>query len=607
MKKILHIAKTIFNSFSIQKKLILIYAAACIFPVLFITFYSIHGMVSIFNEKSYVENQAQCNQIAANIETQLNDFYKSVLNFSNSTVTNNYFEYEYPNNSAFFSEYPKVSLHISSFLASNSQISRLTVYTDNPTFIINNNSIKRLTNTKLEEFQKLQESYYQPPIIPVTATYSKNGLYLNLYRKLTYTKNTKYHSLLEIAYPEDILYMYYHQHESASFKLYLVSPAGQIISSSDRTLLGKKKDAADAITLIENNGITAATLTQSGQSHYYFNDFSDSTLLEGWNIYIELSDKSYLQNIFHLISRVLLIIFALLLMGLLLYYLCSRSITRRLNRLITTMSGIRDDETLKVVTETGAKDEIGILTQSFQMMIERIKSLINDVYLSDLQVKNLEIKNKQAQLFALQSQINPHFLFNTMQSLTISCYNNDDYETAAYLNKFCSFLRDCLYWENKCVPLSEELRMVENYLGLQKLRYQDQLEYTIHIPDNLKEIPIPKFTLQPLIENAVEHGLENQEQPDHVGIIHINAFACQKQTYITIEDNGIGIPPDKLRELNQQLKKCDGNSHVDSIGIFNTNERLKLFYGPDFGLSLESEQYSGTKVILTICVSDKAF
>lgn len=309
-----------------------------------------------------------------------------------------------------------------------------------------------------------------------------------------------------------------------------------------------------------------------------------------------------MQDVQQLIKQALLLISLLSLLGLLLYCLCSLSITRRLNRLVDTMTEIRDGGTLDVALETDSNDEIGILSKNFDNMLKRIKKLIVDVYTSDLQVKDLEIKNKQAQLLALQSQINPHFLFNTMQSLTINCYNNDDYETAAYINKFCAFLRDCLYWETKCVPLSEEIQVVDNYLSLQKLRYQDALEYRITIPEAFCEIPIPKFSIQPIVENAIEHGLENKNREDQKGLILITASAMGSQIHIVVEDNGAGIPAKKLEQLNRLLKAGTGEQDSESIGIFNTNERLKLFYGPDFGLELQSIEGEGTAVTISITV-----
>lgn len=233
-------------------------------------------------------------------------------------------------------------------------------------------------------------------------------------------------------------------------------------------------------------------------------------------------------------------------------------------------------------------------------MLTRVKKLIIDVYTADLRVKDLEIKHKQSELLALQSQINPHFLFNTMQSLTISCYNHGDAETASYINKFCSFLRDCLYWETKCIPLSEELRIVENYLALQTLRYEDKFTFLIDVPPCFHQFSIPKFTLQPIVENAVEHGFSCTKKD---GFLHIYGQEQHGCFTIVIEDNGTGIPREELYLMKEALKTQNLKENALYIGILNTNERLKLFYGPDFGIALLSEEGKGTSVTISISLT----
>ena len=592
--------KKAFINLTLQKKLIFIYVVAFILPVIFITFYSITGMMRISNEKNFVQNQAQCNQIAANIEVKLSEFYKSVLSFSNSPVINSYFEYKYPDSSSFFSIYPKVNLHITSFLVSNPQVHNFVIYTDNPTFIKNAYSIKTLTEEIDADYETLQKLYENPPVIAISMSGSQNNFELNFFRKIAFTKAPKYHTLLSVSYPEEILYSFY-QHESDKLNLYLISPTGEIISSNNRGLIGSSESSEKIIEEIEQYNLPESRLTEKDQNYYYMKSFSDSSFLRGWKIYMQISNEPYMKEVGKLTAQALLLISLLSMLGLLLYVLCSVSVTKRLNRLVNAMSGVRDDESLDVRLETDSKDEIGILSENFSQMLLRIKKLIFDVYSTDLQVKDLEIKNKQAELLALQSQIHPHFLFNTMQSLAISCYNNDDYETAAYINKFCAFLRDCLYWETKCVPLSEEIRVIENYLSLQKLRYTDTLDYQIQIPEEFYELLIPKFTLQPIVENAIEHGLEGKNTQIQKGFISITAVRHENRISITIRDNGAGIPAAQLENINCLLKKQSGTGDASScIGIFNTNERLKLFYGPDFGIEIESHEGDGTIVSITI-------
>lgn len=594
---------TAFHNLPLKKKLILIYVLAFVIPVLSIMIYSTHGILKLHNEKETTQNQAQCNQICTNTRVKLINFYESVLSFSNSPAVTSYFENKYPSATAFFNTYPKVTLHITSFLTSHPQASKLVIYTDNPTFITNNASIKKMTPEIKEHYDLLcSSSDMSSPIISDVRT-TASGIELNLGSRISFIKTPKYQSLLFLSYPEDILYSFY-KCESEKLSIYLASPSGIIVSSSDRNCIGSNIADNELIQQLESSSLDDSVLTEIEKNHYYVSSFPEAPLLNGWKLYIKISNESYQAEINALMQKSLFLVTLFSLTGLFLYFLCSASITRRLDRLVTTMSNIHNDEMLDPIPGTEFQDEIGTLAKNFDKMIKRIKKLIYDVYTSNLQVKDLELKNKQAQLLALQSQINPHFLFNTMQSLSISCYNNDDYETAAYINKFCVFLRDCLYWETKCVPLSEEIRVAENYLSLQKLRFQEALDYEIHIPDAISEVPIPKFTLQPIVENAIEHGMESHPQKQETTCVRITAIALSdKKIEIQVEDNGAGIDAEHLKELNAKLADTQKDPKAESIGIFNTNERLRLFYGPQYGLTLEGCKGSGTRVTITIASS----
>lgn len=581
---------------SIQKKLILIYIAAFIIPIFCITFYSINGMIKISNEKTYVERQAQCNQISANILSKMSEFYKSAVSFANTQSVNEYFDSYYADNSSFFEMYPKVSAHLSSFRVGNPQLSDLTVYTDNPTFLTNGSSIRVLSPEVNDIYQTRRDLYETPPAVVANLSGSAGKYLIDLYYTFSNYKNTRYRTLIRITYPEDILYSLY-RHELDKLSIYLVSPTGKIFSSSDRDAVGTGDSGPEVIGTITGGRITPGVLTVIDRKLYYMTPLSDDKLLAGWKLYIEASNESYMEDVSTVVRQALILILVVSLTGMLLYLLCSLSISRRLNRLVNAMSKVSGNDTLEVVLEKGSRDEIGILSKNFGEMLNRIKKLIVDAYTADLRLKDLEIKQKQAELKALQSQINPHFLFNTMQSLSISCYNNDDYETAGYIRKFSSFLRDCLYWETKCVPLSEELRMADNYLSLQKLRYSDMFCYEIAVPESLLSIPIPKFTLQPIVENAIEHGLGDNMQG---GLIKIYGTQDSHHVTIIVEDNGAGIQEEQLSRLNESLRTGEGETEEQSIGIFNTHERLKLFYGPDFGIALSSTPGSGAKVMITI-------
>lgn len=591
--------KQVILNMSLRRKLTAVYLIAFFIPLICITTFAITRMVTIANEKSFQVRQTQCAQISANVSAKLNEYYKSLNSFSNNQIINHYFNYTYPDTSSFFSVYPSINTLITSFLVSNPQISSFTVFTDNPTFLTNHSSIMPMSDEVKDHY--LLRKNLLPASLPILSDLeTRDGVYyLALSSQVSSQSVPSHHTLLSIAYPETGIYSLY-QHESSDFAVFLTAPDGTVISSSDRSAIGYPGRKHAVIQTAGN--VPSASLTELDRKWYYTETFSANSILKGWNIYIEISNEQYLEEVSSLISQSLFLITAITLLGAALFILCSQTITRRLDVLVKTMSEIRSDDDLHVEINTSGTDEIGILSKNFKKMLERINRLILDVYAKNIQVKDLEIKHKQAELLALQSQINPHFLFNTMQSLSISSYNNNDTETAAYLNKFCSFLRDCLYWETKCVPLGQEIQVVENYLSLQKLRYEDKLNYEINIPSTLHHIPIPKFTLQPIVENAIEHGL--WDTGDKQILIRVSAAEHANGPDIIVEDNGSGMEADTLARICEGLNRKDPLPEgADSIGIFNTNERLKLFYGPGFGIEIESALQLGTRV--TIHIADQ--
>lgn len=590
--------KSYLRDLPLQRKLTLTYLFAFFLPLIFITFFTINRIVYISNDKAQTVRQTQCDQITANIDTQLDEYYKSVYNFSTDQIINKYFDYEYEFPSRFFSIYSDISNQFLSFRISHPQAASFTIYTDNPTFITNGDTIQKLTPNVLEDYMDSKAKYADTPTI-VSGLFSEDDKsYFSLSRMLSLYSNSNYQTMLSVTFSEsDIFSLYQHEADKFNdFNVFLVSPTQEIFSSTQREMLGISTGDSDSTAISIGRSIPRNTLTHMDNKLYYSSGFDKSPMLKDWNLYIEISNETFVAEVYALIGQTLLLTTGIALLGIILFILCSLSITRRLNGLVVTMSGIKTDDDLNIGIDCRGNDEIGILSKNFQKMLQRIKKLIFDVYTSNLQVKDLEIKHKQAELLALQSQINPHFLFNTMQSLSISSYNNDDYETAAYINKFCNFLRESLYWETKCVPLSQEVQITENYLSLQKLRYEDKFDYSIDIPPSYYHIPIPKFTLQPIAENSIEHGLEGIS---HHGFIHIWAKESEDMLLITIEDNGFGIDASSLNRLNTALMSSELSNDSSNIGILNTNDRLRLFYGPRFGLSLESNG-GGTKVGILI-------
>lgn len=252
----------------------------------------------------------------------------------------------------------------------------------------------------------------------------------------------------------------------------------------------------------------------------------------------------------------------------------------------------KGDLSVRANVEHGA--EVKKLGDSLDSMIEKIDGLLTAVKLDE---KNL----REAELELLQAQINPHFLYNTLDTIVWLSESGKRGEVAKMVNSLSDFFRTSLNHGNGMFTLQEEERHIRSYLQIQQVRYQDILEYEISFPDSLMEVIIPKITLQPIVENALYHGIKNRRGK---GRIMVNAVGEGEDVVISVDDNGIGMDPGRLEQVLARLAQRDGGAggqpKHDSYGLYNVNERIRLKFGERYGISVSSVYGEGTCVRVKI-------
>lgn len=230
--------------------------------------------------------------------------------------------------------------------------------------------------------------------------------------------------------------------------------------------------------------------------------------------------------------------------------------------------------------------ELNDLATAINFMIASLDQYIEDIY-------NLEIKQRDANMRALQSQINPHFLYNTLEYIRMYALSRQQEELADVVYAFSALLRNNTSQE-KTTSLEKELSFCEKYVYLYQMRYPDRIAYHFVIEDALKKIQLPKFTIQPLIENYFVHGIDYTRNDN---AISVKAYMEQNQTVIKVIDNGKGMSPERLQEVIQSLSDPAVDT-ATSIGLRNVHERLKSFFGSSYSMEIDSDQMAGT--IITI-------
>lgn len=272
--------------------------------------------------------------------------------------------------------------------------------------------------------------------------------------------------------------------------------------------------------------------------------------------------------------------------------LISKSITTPLFKLNSAIEDINKGN-LNVHLQYKPKDEVWILVTQFNNMVDKLHELINENYQSKIRESQLLFLEKEAQLNALQQQINPHFLYNTLESIKWMAYKKGALEVCEMTNYLGKFFRGVVVKGSDSLTISEELEHVNNYLYIQKMRYQNRFEVIISVDDNIKNFRIKKLILQPIIENAINHGIENKLTG---GLITIKGYLLMDMIHFEIYDNGIGMNKEELDALLAKIKAVNENSTNESIGLSNVYSRLFLYYNTHFTFDIISEINNGTTV-----------
>lgn len=267
-------------------------------------------------------------------------------------------------------------------------------------------------------------------------------------------------------------------------------------------------------------------------------------------------------------------------------YLVSYSISRPILRLVSVMKKIRSGN-MKLRADLKTKGEIGMLGDGFNSLMDKINELLEQIYIQQQSKRENEFK-------LLQSQIKPHFLYNTIETI-ISFIKLDMKDKAMLTAKnLAGFYRISLSKGKDIITIEEEMSLIDNYLSIQKLRYVEYLDYEIDVEDRILKYQIPKLTLQPLVENSIYHGLKEK---DEKGNLKVKGYYEQDTIKIEVFDDGVGMTGEQIQNaLNPPCK----DSKSTEFGLHNVDARLKLLYGAQYGIAIESRVGEYTKVIASL-------
>lgn len=590
-------AAMLINNLKMKHKLIVTYLLIVMIPVLIVG----GSVVGYFRGQAMDRAIEQTTNNVEKIKTRLGNMLRIPMDVSDTLlldkelermVTTHYdsvleLTKEYINYSGYrqysgFSQYKRV----------HREIWGVRLYYDNPT-LINNLELIPVDETISER------EWYQ------VAMHSKNVRWLYFNDEEEFPINTL--SLVrQLSFPDrltsGVLVVSIDQNELNSmllqepFETLIADERGYVVAAKNTNYVGQTLENLDyGVDLMEQEKGTYQLDIKDEPSYVIVDELLPELSESGLKIISVFNTESIVKDANKVSYIGLLIILMVLLIALLFVYIVSLLTTNRMLRLSRQFNRLALGD-FYVASEIDGNDEIGQLSRQFNYMVESIRSLMDQVVEKNEQFTALELAQREIKLKMMASQINPHFLFNALESIRMNAHMKGEKEIANVVRLLGRLMRKNLEIGREKTPLKEELEMVRSYLDIQRFRYEDRLQYEIDVDPSVMDFRIPPLIIQPLVENAVVHGVEDKVDGVQVAV---SIRRLEEMLEVSVKDNGMGMKPERLEEVKESIMASD-ESEKNRIGLRNVYQRLVLTYGEEHGLNIESRYGEGTLIIFTV-------
>lgn len=589
MKKYLHKIKSVYVRIAMKKKLIIIYLFVGILPMFLIGSIMMNNLKDEILKQHSVQVEAENRRVrnilfnvtyvSANISQTIlfDDDLRRLLSEEYESVENVYKAYR---------EYEQIN-----DIASNyTELSSIKVYTNNTTMITNGNFIR--VTPDIEEtawYQKAKDSANE--VIWVCDTDIDSYSNLRLVRRIP-TKNNRSFAIMVISVSNNYLQLMIENTELKT-KLCIAGAVAfydsdhqsinQVISVEEgRRLYGTKVYSVDSNgkPLLMMDSSLAAT---RGLDHFQ----------------IITSDAHAYRQLESSMVNCLLIILLCAVFPIIMIFLFSNQINQRIELVKTQLDHLASGNESASRLLDNSNDEFETMLLNIEKTIHKVQALNEMIYKDRIDKAKMKEQQTRIQFELLANQINPHFFYNTLETIHMKAITQGQKEIAQLTKILGKFMRRTLETSLDRVTLESEIEYTKMYLDIQQYRFGDRIRYQFDIQDvDLKTYTMLPLLLQPIIENAMIHGLESKKEG---GIIHVKIRRKGENLLITIEDNGKGVELKQLQFIQGNLSR--GTMPKGSIGLYNVNNRIKLFYGGKYGLAIESSAQAYTKVEILLPIS----
>lgn len=593
MIKLIHLV----NNMKLKYKLIFFYIIVVMIPVLIVGI----SLISYFRGAALTRAIEQATNNVEKIKSQMSTKLRVPTDISNLLYFDENLKQLVNTRYSDILDITKAYLNytdIQDYILQYREVSNIRFFIDNPT-LVDNMSVIPL-DPKIES-----RPWFR------TAMQSKNIYWLYIPDKESYPISergtiNKLSLIRQVPYPEynrtGVLMVQVNQSElngmlyQEPFETIITDEHGYIVAAKNPELVGSTLDGFDiGIDLSQVTKDVIRTTVKNKDSYVIVDELTPELSASKLKVISVFETGSILSAANKVSMLGLFIISGVLLVALVLVYTISFLTTNRLLRLSKQLNQVALGN-LNVVSQIDGTDEIGQLSRQFNYMVGSINRLLSQVMESNEKNNTLEIAQREIKLKMMASQINPHFLFNALESIRMNAHLKGEKEIANIVRLLGKLMRKNLEVGREKAPIKEEIEMIRSYLEIQKFRYEERLVYELKCDPQVFDILIPPLIIQPLVENSVVHGLENKEGTVNVSI---SVTMGEEELEVCVEDDGIGISEERLAEIVKVINQADEEAR-SRIGLRNVHQRLTLYYGEEHGLRITSQAGTGTRIYFSI-------
>lgn len=584
------------NNLKLYPKLLLIYTLGAVLPIFLVGTCLITQIWNVSFQNTMSVSLASLVQLQTNYVSYLESCADTTKRIARNPNIVNYINTRYTSDFEAIRDFQNIVMPLTRANEIISHPPRLRIFSNNTSIYFSQEMNHSLTELSSEDWYTPMEETPQNGLnwaSTRTLTKTDYGPGIVCYTPIYTSANEE--SIQHVGamfFEESPLYNFMLTESFFGNRVFLVDGTGHIITSTERDFLLKDFDSLGLSVPLSS---LETGLSLQYQEENYFCQVkplqSTEPTLNSWTLVRLMPAKEIYHSVIQAVVPSLLLCLLCLMAGLLLILMTAGSIRKRVSRLINSMHEVMDSGFEKTLIPTG-KDEISDIERNFASVAQQTNHLIHEVYEAKITAAELQASKKEAQLLALRSQINPHYLFNTLESIRMNLLISGERDTAHIIRLFADSFRECIENSDKTATLEQEIHFLDRYFTIQEYRMRGKISLKTKISDDVMDCCIPKLLLQPLVENAIYHGLELKEGS---GSICLSAWEYAQVLWITITDDGIGMTKERLAMLRQYLEQPhDVPSMGECLALRNVNSRLRLMYGNDYGIEIDSIPGRGT-------------